>query len=302
MKRFLAIAIILFSVFHAGSQSDTTGWHPQFRNGMNYVVTTSSGTLYRGIVVNEQQNLVTLEDRVTHERWQVMKSDVVSARIVRTRERLPDAFGENPHAGSYLLSDAAFPFDEGANTQSHWFVLENTDITITENWAVTVNSLAFYPFTIGAKCAFQVGEYNYIGASAFGIANIGASNQPFFIGYGGIGRFTRGTENNNFSVSGGVVGLNANLFAGVSPFDYVNFGFVSGAYCNRFSERLALNLETWYLPEGQIGLGGAGLKLIEDEHTCWNFGCFAFFSNSAAGIQLQSRTVPIPYFGLNRKF
>src|SRR5688572_11477695 len=136
MKRLLSIFIFLFIAQLAGSQTDTVFWEPQFRHGVKYAISTSAGTSYRGFVVEEDATHVIIEDRETHEHWRIQKTGINASRILGTREAAEEVYGRNYHAGSYMLSHAAFTFEEeSARTQSHWFILENTDIAITENWA-----------------------------------------------------------------------------------------------------------------------------------------------------------------------
>ena len=183
------------------------------------------------------------------------------------------------------------------------FFLENIDYAFTENWAININTLAFYPYTIGIKCAYQVSDQNYIGANIFAVGNFSSGNNGSFLwGYGAYGKFTRGTSNNNFTVSGGVLGVNSEFFYTGTTAPFVNIGFVSAAYCNRFSKRVALNLEGWFLPEISAGLGGIGIKLIADESTCWTFGCFSVLNTYDNSLKLNVKTIPLPYVGVSRRF
>ena len=210
----------------------------------------------------------------------------------------------NVHAKNYMFLSSAFLFEEGkAIANSHWLLLENINYAFTENWAITLNTLAFYPITLGVNCAFQLSDDNYVGGSVFAIGDItsGGNSTPLF-GYGLHGKFTHGGSNKNITLSGGIIGLNADLFYSSRNNVFVNTAFVSAAYCTRFKKNVVLNIEGWYLPELQSGLGGFGFKFIGNEYTCWTVGCYALLNNSDNTLRVNLKAVPVPYFGVSRVF
>jgi hypothetical protein len=306
VKQLLFIALLLILLVKANGQSaDSSFFEAQFKHGIKYSVKTSSGNSCVGFVVEETKDFIILEDRLTHEKCELRKRD-----IVRT-ERVPDTgkfssvpMGENLHAQSYMLSGSAFLFEERKmRTNAHWLMLESIDYAFTDNWALSVNTLAFYPFTVGLKCAYQLNEETFIGGNLFGIGNVLASgNNSPLLGYGALGKFTKGTSNKNMTLSGGLIGINSDIFAGIRTVPFVNVGFISLAYCNRFSKRVALNLEGWYLPEINAGFGGVGFKFVGDEVTCWTLGCYVLMNRADNTIKVNLKTVPIPYFGVSKRF
>ncbi len=288
------------------NNDDTTRFIPKYRPGINYTFKTNVGTVHQGYVVDETINYITVESRKTGEKIELKKNEIVSSRSLSTREGYEnDILGNNPHARNYLLTNSAFLFEEGKGTStSHWFLFENIDYALTDNWAICVNSLAFYPFSIGVKCAFKIAEVDYVGANVFGIANVlsGNTGGSLLWGYGAFGKYTHGSSNRNFTFSGGILGLNSDIFSTVSTSPFVNLLFTSASYCNRFTKKGALNLEGWYFPQTLTLMGGIGFKLLADERNCWSFGCYTFFDNSNNNVRLNLKTVPIPYLGISRKF
>ena len=306
MKKSVYIFLLfLFSTAaHAQSPGDSATFEPQYKRGINYTLKTRNGEIFSGFVKNETKDYVTLENRITHETIELKKSEIIRINHAKDYDSSVELLGENPHAKSYMFLSSAFEFEENkASTNSHWLLLENIDYAFTDNWAISLNTLAFYPVTIGIKCAYQISDNNYLGANIFGIGDItSGSSSSLLFGYGAQAKFTKGSSNKNITLSGGVLGLNAELFY-VSPGSpFVNLVFLSGAYCKRFSKNVAFNLEGWYLPEVKTGLGGIGFKFIGDETTCWTVGCYALTNNYDNSLKLNLKTLPIPYFGVSRKF
>jgi hypothetical protein len=307
-KKFLVFVLfICFSSLYSQEMRDTLSFTPQFKYGLKYNLKTKSGITFTGFVVNETKETVTLENRRTYEKTEIKKSDLEVATQYKQKNTSPqEEFETNHHATNYLLSSSAFLFEQGvATSNSHWFLIQSFDYALSENFAVTSNCLAFYPISLGIKSAIQIADNNYIGASVFGMGNIfgGVGNTgPLLWGYGAIAKYTNGTSNKNFSVSGGLLGLRSDIFLGRSSVNLVNLGFLNVAYCNRLRENIALNLEGWYFPEAETALAGVGVKFIGNERNCWTLGCFSFLNNLNNKLTLNFKTLPIPYFGICRRF
>ncbi len=308
MKKTAWIIILIFKTLFVISQIDTTTFIREYKTGILYIIKTNIGTSHRGFIVQENKDNIIIESKHSHDSLRINKSNIISSKIIsepkvnRDRDK---TFEKNYHAGNYLIGGSAFLFEEGSSTSTaHWLLINNIDYAITENFAITANTLLFYPFSVGMKCSFHINDLNYVGANVFAMTDPISllSNGFSMLGYGTSAKFTHGTENNNLTVSAGLLGLNAELFGtGTTPL-FINLGYVSLAYCNRFSERFAFNTEGWYFPQTQEAIVGLGLKLINNENTFWNFGCFTFLQNSGSTIRLSDNMIPIPYIGYTRKF
>lgn len=283
---------------------NTEVFKPRYRHGIHYTFKMRNGEIYSGYVKEETKDFVTIENRMTHETVELRKSEIVIRNQRKATDETTDFIGENPHARNYMLMNSALLFEESkASTNSHWLLLENLEYSFTKNWAANINTLAFYPFTIGIKCAFKVGENNYVGGNAFAIGDIfSGSSSSLLFGYGAQARVTRGTSNKNFTFAGGIFGMKSELFNISTTSAYVNMPFVSAAYCNRLSKNIALNFEGWYLPDLSSGLAGAGIKFVGDPSYCWTLGCYALMNGYNNTVRLNLKTLPIPYFGVSRKF
>lgn len=301
----MVLVIFAFNLFSQRG-SDTGLVKPNYKQGVNYKFKTSAGTTHYGFVVFEDEKFVLVENKKTMERIELRKSEIISAEVLPVVRNYNSEEEDNPHAGNYLFTSSAFLFEEGRGVSTaHWFVFENIEYAFTDNWALTANSFAFYPISIGSKCAFKLSDYDHIGASAFAMGNpLGRnnSNNSLFWCYSALIKYTRGNTNKNFTLSTGILGLNSDFTGNVTSKPFVNLLFASGAYCNRFSKNWAVNVEGWYFPEAITAIGGLGLKYIADDRNCWSFGCFTFFENTGRTPSLNYKTIPIPYIGVSRKF
>lgn len=304
MKKIgLIFVFFLFSLV-TGAQDSTTVI-TEFKSGVEYVIKTQSDFVYQGYVISETKNEIVVENKISLERTTLKKNDIYSYRPLKTNHSYPnDAEAEeNLHAANYMLSSGAFLFEENTGSSTgHWLLVENIDYAFNENWAVNLTTLAFYPFGLGVKCAYPVGREEYVGASVFAMGDLFSDNgsSPFF-GYGACARFTKGNSNNNFTFSGGVVGINS-LFSSPGNISFLNMSFISGAYCTRLRSNIALNLEGWYFPGSGSGLGGAGVKFIGNDYLCWTVGVFSLINGNDNVLQVNYKAIPIPYFSLSRKF
>jgi len=306
VRKIVYIFFVLFisQVCRSQTTADSAYYVSQYKHGINYTLKTRSGEIYTGYVKEETKEFVTLENRITHETVELRKTEIIRISQTKSRELANEIMGENLHAKNYMFLSSSFLFDDNrASTNSHWLLLENIDYAFSENWAISLNTLAFYPITLGAKCSYQLNEDTYVGANVFAIGDITyTGNSNLLFGYGAQGKITKGSSNKNLTLSGGVIGLSADLFYTTSTNPYINLVFVSAAYCNRFSKKVALNLEGWYLPDANAGLGGIGFKFIGDDVTCWTVGCYTLLNNYDNSLRLNLKTIPIPYFGVSKRF
>jgi hypothetical protein len=307
LKQFI-LFLAIFCSLHVYAQLDSVPARPPyiFHVGMNYDFEMKNGTKYTGVVIGEDEIFVSVTHRNTKENWELRKSEILRFNIVAGPQNKDRAEAlSNPHSRDYLLSTSAFLFKPNQlSSNGHWFLLDQIDYAFTENVALSVHTLAFYPMAMGLKVAFPVGEMDYIGGSLAGMVNLGAfsSAGPAFMGYLGSARYTHGTENRNITLSAGVLGLNSALLYELPTEPFMNTPFTSVAFCNQFAPRTALNLEGWYVPNEDVVLAGIGIKFLEDENSCWNFGCYTLMQRINNNLQLNLKALPIPYIGVSRKF
>ena len=306
---FAFIVVLCFGTpLFSQQAADTATFTPMFKRGVKYQIKTNIGTVHSGFVVNETKEFITLEYRSTQDRLEIRKSEILSFKVMSQKEnKVEDALGENPHADSYILSSTAFPFEAGSSrSNTHWLLIQNIDYAFNENWAITMNSFLFYPTSVGFKAHFKIDAMNYIGANGFVMGDILAKTSSrsavALWGFNGFGKYTHGTTNNNFTIMGGVLGINSELLPGLTSNPFINLGFANVSYCNRFAKHVSVNAEAWFFPQSQGGIGGLSIKWLRDEHLAWNFGCYMLIENYTTSLAPSLNTMPIPYLGYYRKF
>ncbi|MBA3681256.1 MAG: hypothetical protein H0W73_08850 [Bacteroidetes bacterium] len=303
-KKYILICFILLNfVLFSQTENDTTVFTPEYRRGVNYIAKTNNGFTHTGFLFEETKDFIILENRKTYERTELRKNTLISCYPAGSKKDFIGILGENPSSDSYIFSNSAFPYEKGQVTvHYHWFIVENINWAFADNWSFTCNTLLFYPTSLGIKCAYNIGGLNYVGGNIFAFGNVGSNNPgTLLFGYGAIGRYTRGTSNSNFTVSGGLLGVNSSIFVNTAKTDFTNLLFANGSYCNRFAEHFSLNIEGWYFPEQDIMLGGLGFKYIHSENVSWTFGAYSLLNNSANIITFNKKTIPLPYIGMSRK-
>lgn len=301
---YLLFLCLLSLSAHSQETEDSLDFEPQYRRGVSYSIRTRSGNNYTGYVKSETPEFVTIVNKGTEESFELRKSEIIRVTVNRGRIPREEIMGENPHAKGYLFLTSAFLFEPNkTSSYSHYLIFENINYAFSENWALSVNTLAFYPFSLGIRYAYHINDNNYLGFHVFGLSDVVSGfGSSFLFGYGAQGHFTKGNSNKNVTISGGLLGLNADIFYTSPGVSFVKLPFVSAAYCNRFSRKVAFNLEGWYLPDVNSGLGGAAFKFISNDFTCWTVGCYALMNNRNHKAGLDFYPLPIPYLGISKRF
>lgn len=303
------IGLLLFplSIIAQVSIDSSRAFIPQYRKGLKYDIKTTQ-TRYVGFLIDENRETIIIHDRKNNQEFEIVKSTIVNARILQDREVYrADFLDENYHGHTYLFSNSSLLYDRPVSYVNYqWFLIENLSYSLHENWDITVNTLFLYPVSFGVKCSFKVFDDTYIGGNIFVVGNLSNRVSPVsFFGYGGLARITKGNSNNNFSFSGGVVGINAELFV-PKPTQAINgllnLPFASFGYANRFHEKWALSLEGWFFPQQQFGFAGAGFKFIRSRDVAWTFGCFTNVNTANNKVTANLRTIPIPFIGYTNTF
>jgi hypothetical protein len=308
MKKIALYYIFFMTICFTLCKAQTdTAYIPKYSKDVMYEIITNTDLKYRGYIVEEKSYGISIKNPRTNVKTYLYNSEIHSivaiTNVNRSKKKL-ELFEENEHTDYYMLGSSAFLFEkETITTTYHWGALENISFPISENWAVTASTLFFYPYSLGVKCAFKLSENSYLGGNVFGMGNVLSQKQDeYFWGYGAKVHYTQGTSNNNFTVSGGVLGLNSKLFTNTTNQALFNLYFLNFSYCNRFSRLFALNAEAWYFPESQSGFGGLGLKLVNDKYYSWTFGCYTALNNFNNSFKINVKTIPIPYIGYSQKF
>jgi hypothetical protein len=298
-KLFYILIFFLVNTCLYSQVQDSVYYGAHYRKGLKYVVKTTQNTV-TGFLIRETAETVVIEDRSTNHIYEIKKSTIISMKPFSDKRVLKDdVFGENRHAHTYMFSSSSLVPEEAQSYVNYqWFLCENINYGLSRNWQITVNTIFLYPVSIGAKCAYEVGPNTYLGANVFAVGNMSSKiSSPLFFGYGACGRFTQGTPNNNFSVSGGVVGLNPEV-VGRSPGGVLNLPYANVSYASRFHARWSLCLEGWYFPQIEVGFGGIGFKFLKSAETAWTLGCFTYVNTRNNQVTPNLKALPIPFIGV----
>jgi hypothetical protein len=312
LKHFIICALLLCLSFSLKAQNDSLTINSVTDKKNIYKVKTKDGAAYTGYIIQNDSVSVKVENKNTGHVYTIPSKEVDS--IVKEEKKkepkLTELYGENDHADFYMLAQSSFSMKKNEiKTQYHWLTGEHADFAISENWAITANTLLFAPVSFGAKCHYPLFADWHVGANAFITGNIlsaTSANSPLFLGGFAMGKLTKGNSNRNISVNAGLLRLyvssGINLF-NTSNKTNGNIYFAALAFCNRIGPRAAIVGESWYLPQGALSFSGLGIKLIGSRESSWTFGCYAlYFGNDLNATQLKGRVLPIPYIGYGSKF
>ena len=304
LKQVIATIVLTAFAWCCNGQSGTVA----IERGFDYRIELNTGETVIGFVVSLNDEWITIEKRPTLKRTEIRRSTIRSAEKISPRESVAeDVFGENPHAESYMLGSSALPFNpEELSGNAHWFLLNQSQYTFNEHLALEATSLIFYPFGLGLKCNFSVDDLNHLGASVNGFVDFAGTDQNnWALGFAAFGRFTHGSSNRNFTIGGGLLGANQQMFGNYAPGKTViAIPVLTAGFCNRFAERWSVVLEGHVLPDEGLMIGGAGFKFLRDKTSCWTFGCYGIMMETYNPLLrvFGRRTIPLPYFSYARKF
>lgn len=279
-----------------------------FERGKMYRFELNNGEMITGFVAEFDDDWLTVEKKPDLVRVEIRRTTIKRVTRVSTQQALEDdVFGENPHAESYMTCGSALPMkEEELSGTAHWFLFDQSQYAFSKHWAIQASSVLFYPFGIGVKCSYPIDEMNHLGASVNGFLDVSASDRyGWAAGFSAMFRYSHGGSNRNFTIGAGFLGANERMFAGYnSSSPLMTTPMLSAGYCNRVSKKWSLVMDGHLFPDDGLMIGGAGLKYIRDESSCWTAGCYLVRSaiyNPVIAL-MASRSIPLPYFSFSRKF
>lgn len=304
MKKLCIIWVFFCCLKINAQQNDSLSFRPMFRAALTYSIKTSSGMVYVGKVLEETKYFITFEESASKLNHEFRKDQIVFYRPLSDKEVFMANLEPYGHCGIYMISASSLVYDKPfSSIHYQWFLFNNVNVSLGKHWDVTLNTLAVYPSSLGFKCAYEIGNHTYFGANAFVAGSI--SNQlvsNYFMGYGALARISRGQPNHNFSVSGGVLGINRELVGKNSGDPFLNVPFGSLAYCNRFKAKWAFTAEGFYFPQIYSGFGGIGFKFFNSKESAWTFGCFTYINTVNNSFSIGTKALPIPFLSYSTNF
>lgn len=311
-KFYRLLILVCLSIGIDGICQDTLNKYfiPQFTKGQYYQIESIYGTKYKGVVSEETYDEIVLTDKKTNFKHHLKKGEIRKVTPFKNLSALKSGkFDDDYYTNYYMIAENALPFiKDGANTTSHYFLLENFNYNFSEHWAMSVNILGFLPVSVGAKCSYQLADDIYFGANVYVYGFPGSNFNSYAIPFiGSAARITKGDNNTNFTLGAGLIGVNNKLDTTTSKGKSALFSqvyYLYFGYANRFSKKLAFNVENFTFPQalsngrgGSVNLNitGISLKWLRHTNVHWNFGCYGLYLGSLTKLNTNSKIIPIPY-------
>jgi hypothetical protein len=310
LLKFLCVLTLLFtnasSLFSQDTLADTE-FVPTFEKGLHYNISTVYGTYYRGPVIEETKNAITILNKKTNTKIELAKYNIKEARPISASKNYTVAkFDDDYYTNFYLMTENALPFEkQGLNSTAHYFLIDNINYSFNENWGVSANIFVFLPVSIGIKCSFKISENTYFGGNVYGYGTPNGELSSFISPlFGGAARVTRGDRTENFTLGVGLMGfrITDSLQLSQRTSKYQPAYYVTFAYANRLSKHLALNIENILFPQVNLNMTGLSLKWIRDVSDHWNFGCYGLYIGKFSQLNTKSQVIPIPYISYSTFF
>lgn len=298
MRLLLLILLLQVNIYFA---QDST-W---FRLGVLYKITTRDEINYTGFIRQETKSTVTIEQFRSRENEVLNKSEILAYKKVSDSQAYDDIIlGEFEFKRNYLFASSSFLFNESEIYGSNqYLIFDNLDYAFSENVAVSSSAFLFFPLSFGIKTAFEVRDNFFLGSHVFVVGDIYGFNDninPIW-GWGAFFKATIGSSNRNASINAGWLGINALLFNPVATRTFDKIPFVSFAAAKRYSPRIAVSGETYFMPLHQMATAGLSVKLVALENLCIGLGGIYIFNPYA----LQTNTTDnllLPFLGIERTF
>jgi len=298
MRPWLVILIIQVNICLA---QDST-W---FRLGVLYKITTQDEMIYTGFVRQETKSTVTVEDFKSKQYDVIRKAEIHTYKKVSDSQAYDDIMlGEFDFKRTYLFASSCFLFNESQIYGSNQYLLfDNLDYAFSENVAVSSSAFLFFPLSFGIKTAFAVKDNFYLGSHAFLVGDLyGLTDnyQPIW-GWGAFFKATMGSSNRHISLNAGWLGVNTLLFNPLPGRTFDKIPFVSFGAAKRFSTRIAVSGETYFMPLHNMATAGAALKFVALENLCIGLGGIYLFNPELFRTSSSSNFL-IPFIGIERTF
>lgn len=283
----------------------------KFITGKQYEVTLNNGSRVTGFLTEETNELITLEDKINKQWYEINKRDIKSAKQVYDKSNKTNNLNyKEPSTNNYLISENALPFEKKRlSYNSHYFLLNNFSYAITENWSLSTNVFVFLPVSFGVKCSYKIGNNLYISSNAFVFGfpqrdSANGTNQFILPFMGNMVRITKGDKFRNFTLGGSINGVKEPDSRGVYNMrtnKYIPIYTALFAFTNQFSKSLSINFETRIFPQVYLNISGISLKWIRGKSD-WNFGCYGMYLGKITQLNTKSQIVPLPYISYGWKF
>lgn len=270
-----------------------------------YKFVTIYGAEYKGKVVEETIEYIVISEKKTNRQIKLNINEIKSFEEINTPKAYEmTRFNDDYYSNYIMISENALPFKkQGFSSCYHYFIMQNLNYSFNEHWALSTNLLVFLPSSIGVKCSYKISNDIYVGGNGY-IFGFPSSTYGYFSPlFGGAARITKGNDNTNFTLGGGIMGIKNtdSLTQYSSP--YVSLYYLNFGYSTRFAKHFAFAAENFVFPQSvsyrqspiNINLTGVCLKWVRNPNEHWNFGCYGLYVGSLTKLNKDSKILPIPY-------
>jgi hypothetical protein len=302
--KILRFILFLFLLFSAGviqaqdrQKADTTG-KSTFKKGKPYVIVMNDGTEYIGEISedNGREILVNVKGKgkIYIPKYVIKSIELVTPENFKNNEFM----SQNNFQRYHMMGTNALPFKKGEfSTNLYYFAAGSAFYNINENFSVGATTTWWgSPIALGAKTSFKVSEKNYVGVDVDGGTIVYSAPGTFF---GRLSaKYTYGDENHNFTLSSGLMSVNANTITNGTASSETEY-YVSAMTGARITKRAMFVAEVWSFPQ-KLTILGLGVRSIKKETSSFVFGLYNFIPSRVAGYYVNSggpAFFPIPYLG-----
>ena len=332
---FILFAFLFFCIPFNGRaqdrQKEDTTAKTVYKKHKQYVIVMNDGTEYTGEILedNGREMLINVpkKGKIYIPKYVVKSVELLSEENFQNNEYL----NENSFPRYYMMGTNALPFQKRQFTANmYYFLSGSANYDVNERYSLGITTTFWgSPIALNAKTSFEISPKNYAGVDIHGGTVIYSSPGSLF---GHLcGKYTHGTPNSNFTLSGGLItyslkrttyptSSNGMPVASTSTYSFVSY-YMSVAAAHRLSKTNLFVGEFLIFPNNNFALAGIGLRSIKKETSSFVFGFYNLIRltqpsplgypyyggnnwTTSHGFYYNNRVfpvIPIPYLGLSFK-
>lgn len=269
-----------------------------YSNDTIVVVITKKNKEFRGLLVNEDYNSLTVQ--IANENKKFNKNEIKSYRFITRNQikSIKEFKNPNPIYTKYCYFPSAFITEKGnVSTNSHYFITSNSKIGVHENFEISVGNVFIYNVFSSLTYSKKINNSFTTGISLIGsinlLSNLNGINE--FNSWGVLPRITYGDRFQNTTI--GMIGYHL-------PFlqEFYYGGYLASQ--KKIAERFTLAGEVVGITVDGIQLGlinNVIINFARNFRENWSFG-ITVISVEAINNALGIDAIVLPYLGLQKKF
>ena len=292
---FIVFWSFLLSFHNNWSQTNVIN---NYSNDTIVVVITKKNKEFRGLLVNEDYNSLTVQ--IANENKNFNKNEIKSYRFITRNQikSIKEFKNPNPIYTKYCYFPSAYITEKGnVSTNSHYFITSNSKIGVHENFEISVGNVFIYNVFSSLTYSKKINNSFTTGISLIGsinlLTNLNGINE--FNSWGVLPRITYGDRFQNTTI--GMIGYHLPVLQ-----EFYYGGYLASQ--KKIAERFTLAGEVVGITVDGIQLGLINNVIINFSRNFrenWSIGITVISAeaiNNALGID----AIVLPYIGLQKKF